>query len=295
MWPWFHCVRVGNFWDMVRTFSSSHWCPTNLLRRKEGVPFWGDLALALPCGIGGERGLLPQPGLLPAAPPQSHPHAQLHMATNTGTIKGRPSPGIQWVGSPIVMLPAQDHRTRTDGPTTCQEEALLGWRGREPYPVCPSLSPWLPQRPQKSFPSPLCPWCQAQDWGQTAQHPPTSLYPSTARTSGHHRKAHEEQEHRDRDQDGRGVGGRGISLSSWIHLEYTFRHRSASEHQLRADRSTWPVEKNIQNHAKLSRMKELGRKTGVLVGQKLPSAGGGTEAGVWSPHWGNCLRQRRNI
>ena len=35
--------------------------------------------------------------------------------------------------------------------------------------------------------------------------------------------------------------------------------------------------------------------TGVLVGMDLPSAGGGTEAGVQSPHEGNCLRQKRNI
>ena len=33
------------------------------------------------------------------------------------------------------------------------------------------------------------------------------------------------------------------------------------------------MEKNIQTHAKLSRMKELGGKTGVLVGLDLP--------GVW--------------
>ena len=31
-----------------------------------------------------------------------------------------------------------------------------------------------------------------------------------------------------------------------------------AEHQLRADRRTWPAEKNIQNHAKLGRTKELG-------------------------------------
>ena len=55
-----------------------------------------------------------------------------------------------------------------------------------------------------------------------------------------------------------------------------------AEHQLRADRSTQPVE-NIQNHTKLSRMKELGRETGVLVGLDLPLVGGGTEAGV-RPH-----------
>ena len=42
-------------------------------------------------------------------------------------------------------------------------------------------------------------------------------------------------------------------------------------------------------------MKELGGKTGVLVGLDLPSASGGTEAGVWSPHWGNYLSQRINF
>ena len=56
---------------------------------------------------------------------------------------------------------------------------------------------------------------------------------------------------------------------------------SAWEHLLSVDRSTWPVEKNILNHAKFSRRKELGGKTGVLVGLDLPSAGGGTEAKVW--------------
>ena len=38
-------------------------------------------------------------------------------------------------------------------------------------------------------------------------------------------------------------------------------------------------------------MKELGGKIGVLVGLDSPSAGGGTEAGVQSPHRGNCLSQ----
>ena len=42
-------------------------------------------------------------------------------------------------------------------------------------------------------------------------------------------------------------------------------------------------------------MKELCGKTGVLAGLDLPAAGGGTEAGVQSTHWGNCLKQRRNI
>ena len=41
-------------------------------------------------------------------------------------------------------------------------------------------------------------------------------------------------------------------------------------------------------------MKELVGKT-VLVGLDLPLAGGGTEAGVRSPHRCNCLSQKRNI
>ena len=36
-------------------------------------------------------------------------------------------------------------------------------------------------------------------------------------------------------------------------------------------------------------MKGLGGKAGVLIAQYLPSAGGGTEAGVRSPPQGNCL------
>ena len=32
----------------------------------------------------------------------------------------------------------------------------------------------------------------------------------------------------------------------------------------------------------------------MLVGLDLPLVGVGTEAGVWSPHQGNCLSQRRN-
>ena len=55
------------------------------------------------------------------------------------------------------------------------------------------------------------------------------------------------------------------------------------------------MEKNVYNHTEVGRMKELGGKTGVLVGLDLPSARGATEAGNQSPHLGNCLRQRRNI
>ena len=61
-----------------------------------------------------------------------------------------------------------------------------------------------------------------------------------------------------------------------------------AEHQLR-------VAKNIQNHAELGRAKKQGEKTRMLVGLDLPSVGRGTEAGVRSPHRGNCLSQRRNI
>ena len=57
-----------------------------------------------------------------------------------------------------------------------------------------------------------------------------------------------------------------------------------AEHQLRADKSIWTVGKKTQNHAKLSRVKELGGKTGVLVGLDLPSASGGTEPGGSDPH-----------
>ena len=68
-----------------------------------------------------------------------------------------------------------------------------------------------------------------------------------------------------------------------------------AEHQLRVDRNTRPVEKNIQIHAKLGRMKELGGKTGVLVGLDLPWPAGELKQGS-DPHMGgNCLSQRRNI
>ena len=52
------------------------------------------------------------------------------------------------------------------------------------------------------------------------------------------------------------------------------------------------MEKNIETHAKLCRMKELGGETRVLIELDLPFTGGGTEVGVPSPHEGNCLSQR---
>ena len=68
-----------------------------------------------------------------------------------------------------------------------------------------------------------------------------------------------------------------------------------AEHQLRVGRSTCLLEKNTQNRAKLGRTQELRGETGELIGLDLPSMGGGTEAGVQFPHWGNCLGHRRNI
>ena len=49
------------------------------------------------------------------------------------------------------------------------------------------------------------------------------------------------------------------------------------------------MEKNTKNHATLGRMKKSRGKTGVFIQLDLPSVDGGTEAGVQSPHQGNCL------
>ena len=98
-----------------------------------------------------------------------------------------------------------------------------------------------------------------------------------------------------REQDGRGVGGHGVHLSPWIHQEYTFRHRSAYRTPAESRKEHLTNGKEYINHTELGRTKELGGKTGVSVGLDLPSASGGTEVGVQSPHWGSCLSQRRNI
>ena len=88
--------------------------------------------------------------------------------------------------------------------------------------------------------------------------------------------------------------GESKMAKEYVDMEYIFLHRYIKntpsdtevheKHQLRVDRSTWAVEKNIQNHAKLGRWKELGEETGVLVGLDLPLPGGRTEAGIQSPH-----------
>ena len=64
-----------------------------------------------------------------------------------------------------------------------------------------------------------------------------------------------------------------------------------TKHQLRTRRNPWSPERNVQTHAKLSRTKE-----GEERGRTAPAPRDeGVEAGVRSPHWGNCLGQRRSI
>ena len=58
-----------------------------------------------------------------------------------------------------------------------------------------------------------------------------------------------------------------------------------AKHQLRVEGVPDQWKRIYKNHAKLGRTKELGGKTGVLVGLNLPSVGVGTEAGVQTPHW----------
>ena len=65
----------------------------------------------------------------------------------------------------------------------------------------------------------------------------------------------------EREQDGGWLGGRGVPLSLCGYIRSTPSDTEVhAEHQLRADRGTWPAEKKIRNHTKLGRMKELGEK-----------------------------------
>ena len=97
------------------------------------------------------------------------------------------------------------------------------------------------------------------------------------------------------EQDGRWVGGQGVHLSPQTHQEHTFRHRSACRKPAESGQEYLTRGDEYIAQAKLSRMKERGGKTGVIVGLDLPSVGGGTEAGVRFPHQGTCQGQRRNI
>ena len=56
-----------------------------------------------------------------------------------------------------------------------------------------------------------------------------------------------------------------VYISLHRYIKYTPSDTEAlAVHLLRTGRSTWPLEKNIQNHSKLGRMKELGGKTGSV-------------------------------
>ena len=82
------------------------------------------------------------------------------------------------------------------------------------------------------------------------------------------------------EQERGGVGGHRIHLSPRIHQEYTCRHRSAWRTPAESRREYLTSGKEYTEPTKIGGMKELGRKTGALVGLDLPSVGGGTEAGV---------------
>ena len=64
--------------------------------------------------------------------------------------------------------------------------------------------------------------------------------------------------------------------TSGIHLQ----HRSAFRIPAEGGQEYLSSGKEYIEPCKMVRTKELGRKTGVLVGLNLPSAGRGTEAGV---------------
>ena len=97
------------------------------------------------------------------------------------------------------------------------------------------------------------------------------------------------------EQDGGRVGGRGAHLSPRIHQEYTLRHRSAHGTPVESGQEYVTRGRDYIDPRKTREDEGTRGETGVLVGLDLPSAGGGTEAGVRSPHQGNCLSQRRNI
>ena len=82
------------------------------------------------------------------------------------------------------------------------------------------------------------------------------------------------------EQDGGGVGGHGVHLSSQIHQEYTFRHRSACRTPAESGQE-YPTNGKEYTEPRKSRSDEgTTGKTGELVGMDLPSASRGAEAGV---------------
>ena len=97
------------------------------------------------------------------------------------------------------------------------------------------------------------------------------------------------------EQDGGGLGGCGAHLSPLIYQEYTFRHRSACRTPAESRQEYLTSGKEYIEPHKTWEDEGTRGKTGVLVLRDLPSVGGGTAAGVLSPHQGNCPNQRRNI
>ena len=80
----------------------------------------------------------------------------------------------------------------------------------------------------------------------------------------------------------------GVQLSSPIDKEYTFRHRSEYRTPAASGQEYLTSGKEyIEPHKTQQDEGTRGGNREVLVGLDLPSAGGGTEAGVQSPHQGN--------
>ena len=97
-----------------------------------------------------------------------------------------------------------------------------------------------------------------------------------------------------REQDGRGVGGCGVHLSPQIHQEYTFRHRGAGRTPAESKQEYLSSSKEYIEPCK-TRKDEATRGRNRSISRTGPSASGGTEARVQSPHRGSYLSQRRNI
>ena len=94
------------------------------------------------------------------------------------------------------------------------------------------------------------------------------------------------------EEDGRGVGGCGVHLSPWIHQEYTFRHKNPCRTPIESGQEYLTSGKEYTEPCNTT--KEGGGNRSLS--RTWPALRGwGTEAGVWSPHQGNCLSQRRNF
>ena len=82
------------------------------------------------------------------------------------------------------------------------------------------------------------------------------------------------------EQGGGGAGGLGVHLSPRIHQELSFRYRRACGAPAGSRQEHLTRGKEYIEPRKTRQGEGTRAKTGVLVGLDLPSAGGGTEAGV---------------